>query len=136
MKLRSYSELRRLETFEERFDYLQLKGSVGRPTFGFDRYLNQRFYTSPEWKHVRNDVIARDLGLDLGSEGYEIYDRILIHHMNPMTADNIIHDDSDILNPEYLITTCHKTHNAIHYGDRNLLTPLIADRKVGDTKLW
>lgn len=133
---RTYSELRRLETFDDRYDYLQLKGSVGRPTFGFDRYLNQRFYTSREWKDVRNHVIARDLGLDLGVEGYEIYDRIIIHHMNPMTAEHIEHHDESILEPEYLITTTHKTHNAIHYGDRSLLMPVMANRQRGDTRLW
>lgn len=136
MKTRSYSDLRRLVTFEDRYDYLQLRGEVGRTTFGFDRYLNQRFYTSREWKSVRNQVIARDEGLDLGVAGYEIYDRIIIHHMNPMTADHIQHGDDDILNPEFLITTTHDTHNAIHYGDRNLLRQPLVDRHRGDTKLW
>lgn len=136
MKTRSYSDLRRLVTFEDRYDYLQLRGEVGRTTFGFDRYLNQRFYTSREWKQVRNQVIARDYGLDLGIDGYEIYDRIIIHHMNPMTADHIQHGDDDILNPEFLITTTHDTHNAIHYGDRNLLRKPLVDRHRGDTKLW
>ena len=136
MKTRSYSDLRRLVTFEDRYDYLQLRGEVGRTTFGFDRYLNQRFYTSREWKQVRNQVIARDYGLDLGIDGYEIYDRIIIHHMNPMTADHIHHGDDDILNPEFLITTTHDTHNAIHYGDRNLLRQPLVYRHRGDTKLW
>ena len=136
MKTRSYSDLRRLVTFEDRYDYLQLRGEVGRTTFGFDRYLNQRFYTSREWKSVRNQVIARDEGLDLGVAGYEIYDRIIIHHMNPMTADHIQHGDDDILDPEFLITTTHDTHNAIHYGDRNLLRQPLVDRHRGDTKLW
>lgn len=136
MKLRNYSELRRLQTFEERFDYLRLRGSVGHPTFGYERYINQRFYTSREWKQVRNEVIARDYGLDLGVDGYEIYDRIIIHHMNPMSPDDIIHDDDSILDPRYLITTTHRTHNAIHYGDRDQLFPLMAERSFGDTKLW
>ena len=136
MRIRTYSELVRLETFEERFDYLKLAGSVGRPTFGFDRYLNQRFYTSREWKSVRQEVIARDLGLDLAVEGYEIFDRVIIHHMNPMDVDNIKSYDEDILDPQYLITTCHETHNAIHYGDRNHLRKKLADRLPGDTKLW
>lgn len=136
MKIRTYSELRGISNFEERYDYLQLRGEVGKSTFGFDRYLNQRFYTSREWRQVRNHVIARDEGLDLGIEGYEIYDRPIIHHMNPMTADHIKHHDDDILNPEYLITTTHKTHNAIHYGDRNLLPALPIDRHRGDTRLW
>lgn len=136
MRIRNYSELRSLKTFEERFDYLRLRGSVGHPTFGYERYINQRFYTSREWKHVRNEVIARDSGLDLGVPGYEIYDRIIIHHMNPMSPDDIIHDDESILDPRYLITTTHRTHNAIHYGDRDQLFPMMADRSVGDTKLW
>lgn len=136
MKIRTYSELRRLETFEERYDYLRLRGAVGRSTFGHDRYLNQRFYTSREWKHIRNEVIARDEGLDLGVDGYEIYDRIIIHHMNPMAPDHIIHGDDDILNPAYLITTTHTTHNAIHYGDRTLLRQPLVERRRGDTKLW
>lgn len=136
MKIRSYSELRRFDTFEDRYDYLQLRGEVGRTTFGFDRYLNQKFYTSREWKQVRNQVIARDEGLDLGIDGYEIYDRIIIHHMNPMTVDDIQHGDDDILNPEFLITTTHDTHNAIHYGDRNLLRQPLVERHRGDTKLW
>lgn len=136
MKIRRYSELRRIDDFEERYEYLKIAGVVGRPTFGFDRYLNQRFYTSPEWKHVRQHVIARDYGLDLGVEGYEIFDRIIIHHMNPMAVDNIVHEDNTILDPEYLITTTHRTHNAIHYGDRSLLLPTLASRQRGDTKLW
>lgn len=136
MRIRTYSELRRIESFEERYDYLQLRGEVGRSTFGFERYMNQRFYTSREWKHIRNQVIARDEGLDLGIEGYEIYDRIIIHHMNPMTPDNLKHGDEDILNPEFLVTTTHRTHNAIHYGDRSLLPQLYVERHRGDTKLW
>lgn len=134
--IRTYSELRRLHTFKERYDYLQLKGSVGKSTFGFDRYINQKFYTSRQWRQVRNQVIARDEGLDLGITGYEIFDKIIIHHMNPMTAEDISHGDSDILDPEYLITTTHKTHNAIHYGDSSLLARPLAERRPGDTKLW
>lgn len=134
--IRSYSELRRLDTFEERYRYLALRGEVGRSTFGFDRYINQAFYRSHEWKYIRNHVIARDLGCDLGVEGYEIHDRIYIHHMNPIEASQISHGDEDILDPEYLITTTHRTHNAIHYGDeRQLPRPLIA-RSPGDTLLW
>lgn len=136
MRIRTYSELRRIESFEERYDYLQLRGEVGRATFGFERYMNQRFYTSREWKHIRNQVIARDEGLDLGIEGYEIYDRIIIHHMNPMTPDNLKHGDEDILDPEFLVTTTHRTHNAIHYGDRSLLPQIYVERHRGDTKLW
>lgn len=136
MRIRSYSELRRLNTFEERYDYLQLRGEVGKSTFGFDRYMNQRFYTSREWKQIRNQVIARDEGMDLGVDGYEIYDRIVIHHMNPMTVNDIAHSDDSILDPRYLITTTHRTHNAIHYGDRSLLPQPLVERHRGDTRLW
>ena len=133
---RRYSELRHIPTFEERFDYLKLNGSVGRETFGFDRYINQRFYTSKEWRDIRHYVITRDLGLDLGAEGYEINSRILIHHMNPIVVDDILHKNDDILDPEFLITTCHNTHNAIHYGDSSLLPKPLVERSRGDTKLW
>ena len=136
MKTRSYSELRRLDTFEERYRYLALRGSVGDPTFGFDRWINQDFYRSPEWKRIRQHVIARDLGMDLGVEGYEIYDRVIIHHMNPMRADDIVHGDEVILDPEFLITTTHRTHNAIHYGDESLLPRQLVERRPGDTRLW
>ena len=134
--IRRYSELRHIPTFEERFDYLKLNGSVGRETFGFDRYINQRFYTSKEWRDIRHHVIARDLGLDLGAEGYEINSRILIHHMNPIVVDDILHKNDDILDPEFLITTCHNTHNAIHYGDSSLLPKPLVERSRGDTRLW
>ena len=134
--IRRYSELRHIPTFEERFEYLKLNGSVGRETFGFDRYINQRFYTSKEWRDVRHHIIARDLGLDLGAEGYEINSRILIHHMNPIVVDDILHKNDDILDPEFLITTCHNTHNAIHYGDSSLLPKPLVERSRGDTKLW
>ena len=134
--IRRYSELRHIPTFEERFDYLKLNGSVGRETFGFDRYINQRFYTSKEWRDIRHHVISRDLGLDLGAEGYEINSRILIHHMNPIVVDDILHKNDDILDPEFLITTCHNTHNAIHYGDSSLLPKPLVERSRGDTKLW
>lgn len=136
MRVRSYSELRRIESFDDRYDYLQLRGEVGRSTFGFDRYLNQRFYTSKEWRSVRHEVIARDLGLDLGVDGYEIFDKIIIHHMNPIQAYDIQYSDDDIMNPEFLITTTHRTHNAIHYGDRSLLPQPMVERVRGDTNLW
>jgi len=136
MVIRTYSELRRLQTFEERYDYLQLRSSVGTSTFGFERDLNQKFYRSTEWRHIRDVVITRDSGLDLGVKDHEIYDKIIIHHMNPMTVESIEHGDDDILNPEFLITTCHKTHNAIHYGDRSLLRQPLVERRPGDTKLW
>lgn len=136
LRIRTYRELRRLETFEERFDYLKLSGQVGKDTFGFDRYLNQGFYSSTEWKRIRNHVIARDLGMDLGIQGYEIFEKIIIHHMNPMTRDDILHGDDSILDPDVLITTSHKTHNAIHYGAASQLPAPVVDRRPGDTKLW
>lgn len=134
--IRTYSELRRLTDFEERYKYLALRGSVGRSTFGFDRYINQQFYTSTQWRQIRHHVIARDLGCDLGVEGYEIHDRIYIHHMNPMTVNDITHGEDSILNPEFLISTTHRTHNAIHYGDERLLPRPLTERRSGDTKLW
>ncbi len=136
MRIRTYSNLRRLETIEERFDYLELRGEVGATTFGFDRYLNQKFYASHEWKQVRNIVIVRDEGRDLGVDGYEIGDRIYIHHMNPMTVGDLTEFNEEILNPEYLISVTLSTHNAIHYGNRNSLPRLPIERKTGDTKLW
>jgi len=134
--IRSYSELRRFDTFDERFDYLVLGGEVGHSTFGFDRYINQRFYRSAEWKSVRNHVIVRDEGCDLGIEGFEINHGILIHHINPMTADDISHAEEWILDPEYLITTTANTHNAIHYGSENLLPKIVTERSPNDTRLW
>lgn len=134
--IRRYSELRRIDTFEERFRYLSLGGQVGEATFGFDRYINQKFYRSREWKMLRHQVIVRDEGSDLGVPGYEINGVILIHHMNPMTAQDIIHDEDHILNPEYLISTTHQTHNAIHYGDESLLPRPFVPRRRGDTRLW
>ncbi len=136
MLFRTHSELRRLETFEERYEYLRLRGRVGESTFGFERYINQQFYRSTQWRQVRDVVISRDEDRDLGIEGHEIHDRIYIHHMNPMTSEDVRHGDSDILNPEYLITTTHRTHNAIHYGDASLLLQPIVDRRPGDTQLW
>jgi hypothetical protein len=133
---RTYSELRRIETFEERFRYLSLRGRVGESTFGFDRWMNQEFYRSREWKQIRHHVIARDYGCDLGIEGYEIHSGLYIHHMNPMQVSDIAHGDEHILNPEYLITTSHPTHNAIHYGDERLLPRPFEPRRRGDTKLW
>lgn len=136
MKIRRYSELKRLETFEERFDYLNLKGSVGKSTFGFDRWINQLFYKSREWKRARNFVIGRDHGCDLGVLGYEIHIGLLVHHMNPLSFDEIDGGGDLIIDPEYLITTSLNTHNAIHYGSKNLLPRAPVERKPGDTKLW
>lgn len=122
--IRTYSELITFETFEERFQYLKLDGSIGGDTFGFDRYLNQLFYRSPEWRQVRNFVITRDLGCDLAIPEREIINQqILIHHMNPLTKDDIINKTDFLLNPEYLICTTKRTHNAIHYSDDRILIP-------------
>lgn len=136
MIVRTFSEMSRFPTFEERFEYLKLGGEVGHSTFGFDRWINQRFYTSWEWKNVRQRVIIRDNGCDLGVPGYEINGALLIHHINPMEADDIIHGEEWILNPNYLITTTHNTHNAIHYGDISLIPPRMVERRPGDTRLW
>lgn len=133
---RKYSELIRLDSFEERFEYLRLKGAVGEATFGFDRWLNQDFYRSAEWKRTRTRVIGRDLGLDLGVAGHEVTDRILVHHMNPMTVEAILEGNADVLNEDYLITVSHLTHNAIHYGDASLLPKPFVARQPGDTNLW
>lgn len=135
-RIRTYSELSRLETFEERFQYLSLEGSVGAHTFGFDRWINQEFYTSREWKDVREDVIVRDQACDLGVVGYEIEARLVIHHMNPVLPNDIEDGEEWILDPEFLITTTHRTHNAIHYGDEGLLRKPFVERTPGDTKLW
>lgn len=133
---RSYSELHRLSSLQERFEYLSLRGGVGDSTFGFERYLNQRFYRSRQWRQVRDLVITRDEGRDLGVPGFEIYDRIYIHHMNPMTVEDFESGNPDILDPEFLISTTHQTHNEIHYGSgANLKQPYV-ERKPGDTKLW
>ena len=134
--IRTYSELRRLETFEERYEYLELRGRVGNATFGFDRYLNQQFYTSSQWKLLRHQVIVRDGGCDLGIDGFEIHFRPIIHHLNPMTVSDVVNGDDSILDPEFLITTTHQTHNAIHFGDKRLLRRPFVDRSHGDTKLW
>lgn len=133
---KSYSELERLDTFEDRFEYLKLDGQVGGLTFGFDRYLNQRFYTSYEWKRARHEVILRDLGRDLGVFGYDIYRDILVHHMNPIVVNDILHHEDWIFNPEYLITTTKRTHNAIHYGTDKLYPDVVVTRVPNDTKLW
>lgn len=134
--IRSYSELIRLPTFEQRFNYLALHGGVGDSTFGFDRYINQQFYRSNQWRQVRFNIISRDLGCDLAIEGYEIHNRIVIHHMNPMNPGDISNGDPSILDPEFLITTTHQTHNAIHYGDARQLAKPFVERRPGDTKLW
>ena len=161
-KIRTYSEMIRLKTFNERFDYLKLDGNVGIATFGFDRYLNQSFYKSVEWKKIRNyvitrdhgcdlnqmfyrskewrqirhEIIVRDNGLDLSMPGYEIFDRIYIHHMNPINVDDIVDRSDYLLNPEYLVCVSFDTHNAIHYGNRDLLIPGPIERRPNDTCPW
>ena len=135
-KLRTYSELKQLKTFEERYEYLKLDGQVGIDTFGFDRYLNQVFYKSPEWRSIRNEVIVRDNGCDLGIEGREIHTKILVHHMNPISKDDILKRSDILLNPEYLITTVKRTHDAIHYGDADTLIKDPIERSANDTCPW
>lgn len=135
-RVRRYSELSQLETFEERYEYLKLDGVVGASTFGFDRWVNQQFYRSWEWRRVRDEVIVRDNGCDLGIEGYELYSNLLIHHMNPVTIDDIRDGAQWILDPNFLITTSKRTHNAIHYGDATLLPKDPVIRRSGDTTLW
>lgn len=135
--IRAYSELVTLPTFEERYEYLRLDGLVGEETFGFDRYLNQEFYQrSQEWKRVRDYVIVRDQGCDLGIEGREIRGKILVHHMNPITKEDILKRSEFLLNPEYLICTLKSTHDAIHYGDENLLMKGPVVRSANDTCPW
>lgn len=134
--IRTYSELIKLKTFKDRFEYLKLDGIVGEETFGFDRYMNQIFYKSREWTSVRRSVIIRDNGCDLGVEGYEIHGKILIHHMNPINLSDIVHKTDELLNPDYLITTVLSTHNAIHYGDASLLPVLPIERRANDTCPW
>lgn len=134
--IKTYSELITIPTFEERFEYLKLDGQVGVETFGFNRYLNQAFYKSDEWLSIRDYVITRDNGCDLGMEGYEIYGRILIHHINPITKDDIIQRSRILLDPENLITTVKRTHDAIHYGDSNLLMRAPIERRKNDTCPW
>jgi hypothetical protein len=135
-KIKTYFELSRLETFIERYRYLELRGVIGEQTFGFDRWINQRFYRSHEWRWVRDQVIVRDNGCDLGIPGFEIHSGLLVHHMNPISLDDLKHGEEWIIDPNFLITTSLQTHNAIHYGDESLLPrgPII--RKFGDTALW
>lgn len=134
--IRTYSELRRFDDFLDRYKYLALRGGVGVSTFGYDRYINQQFYTSRQWRNLRHHIITRDIGCDLGIDGYEIHNGLIVHHMNPMRATDIAHGETSILDPEFLITTTHRTHNAIHYGDEKLLPKLHVERRRGDTNLW
>ena len=135
--IRTYSELSKLKTFRERYEYLKLDGTVGEETFGFDRYINQMFYKSEEWKRIRNYVITRDNGCDLGIPDRKIVDSvILVHHMNPITKEDIINKNEILLDPEYLITTIKPTHDAIHYGDESLLAEDLIIRSKNDTCPW
>lgn len=136
MKVRKYADLRLLPTFEERYAYLRLAGEVGAETFGFDRWVNQHFYKSYEWKKAREVVILRDEGCDLGIPGHEIYSGLMVHHMNPMTPDHLSRGEQWVLDPEYLICVTLRTHNAIHYGDESQLPRGPVERRSGDTKLW
>lgn len=136
MSIRTYSELIKIPTFKERFEYLRLNGKVGEETFGFDRYLNQVFYKSPEWRAARDFVIIRDQGCDLAMEGHEIFGKILVHHMNPISMEDIVHRTEYLLDPEYLICTIKNTHDAIHYGDGSLLITGPIERTKNDTCPW
>ena len=136
MRIKTYSDLITMSTFEDRFDYLILYGTVGHVTFGADRYLNQRFYNSREWRRVRNQVIIRDGGCDLGIPGFDIFDRIYVHHMNPITVDDIENNYDLLINPEFLICTSFDTHQAITFGGKDRIFNLPFERRKGDTKLW
>lgn len=134
--IRRYSELKRINNFKDRYEYLRLAGIVGESTFGFDRYLNQLLYTSDRWRKVRNEVIIRDNGCDLGVEGYDLHNRIIVHHMNPLSLEEVEKVNDDIFNLEYLICTSMRTHNAIHFGDESLLPKTPIERKPNDTCPW
>jgi len=134
--IRTYSELRTIDSFIGRYRYLKLGGEVGRVTFGHDRYLNQALYGSTEWRQLRTFIINRDEGCDLGVATYDIHAELLIHHMNPISRDDILEHNDDMFNPEFLITTTRRTHNAIHYGDEKLLPVPWTPRRPGDTTLW
>ena len=135
-KIRTYSELIKFQNFTDRFNYLRLDGSVGDATFGFDRYINQIFYRSNKWRSIRDHVIIRDNGCDLGVDGFDIHGRVLIHHMNPITIEDIREESEFLLNPDFLICTTHNTHNAIHYGDERLLITTPVERTKNDTCPW
>jgi hypothetical protein len=136
MRTRRYTELRRLATFEERYEYLNLRGFVGEQTFGFDRWMNQAFYRSREWQLAREATIVRDEGCDLGIPGYDIHHGLLVHHMNPLSEVDLVAGEEALIDPEFLITTTQRTHNAIHWGDASQLPRVLVERAPGDTKLW
>lgn len=134
--IRTYSELIRIPTYKERFEYLKLDGQVGKETFAKDRWVNQNFYHSQEWRSLRHEIIVRDFGRDLAMEGYEIHNSPVIHHMNPIMLEDVLEHSDILINPEYLITVSYMTHQAIHYGDYNLIDYDPVIRRPGDTKLW
>lgn len=136
MSIKTYSELITIPTFEERFEYLKLKGSVGKDTFGYDRYLNQVLYRSPEWKRLRNQIIIRDNGCDLACDGYDVYGKVLIHHLNPITVEDVLARSRRVFDPDNLVCVSHSTHNAIHYGDVDLLVTGPIIRTKNDTCPW
>ena len=136
MSIKTYSELITIPTFEERFEYLQLKGSVGKDTFGYDRHLNQVLYRSPEWKRLRNQIVIRDCGCDLACEGYDIHSKVLIHHLNPITVEDVLARSRKVFDPDNLVCVSHNTHNAIHYGDVDLLVTGPIIRTKNDTCPW
>lgn len=136
MSKKNYTELKELKSFDERFDYLKLVGSIGIETFGFDRYLNQSFYTSREWKQVRREVIVRDESCDLGILDRPIFGAVRVHHMNPVSVEDLELGRDIILDPEFLICVSHNTHNAIHFGNKKSIVSLPTERKKGDTTLW
>lgn len=136
MSIKTYSELITIPTFEERFEYLQLKGSVGKDTFGYDRHLNQVLYRSPEWKRLRNQIIIRDCGCDLACEGYDIHSKVLIHHLNPITVEDVLARSRKVFDPDNLVCVSHNTHNAIHYGGMDLLVTGPIIRTKNDTCPW
>lgn len=133
---RNYTELLQLDSLEDRFEYLAIGGQVGATTFGFDRWVNQQFYRSREWQLIRNHVIARDVGMDLGVDDHSIHGSIYIHHMNPLVLEDITEGTDNLIDPEFLISCAHNTHNAIHYGDRSLLPQPYVERRPGDTTPW
>lgn len=134
--IKTYSELIRFKTLEERYRYLRIGGRVGEETFGFDRWMNQVFYKDPRWRDIRDEVITRDNGCDLGLEGYDIHGKIFVHHMNPVTKDDILYNFDSLLNPEFLISTSKRTHDAIHYGNEDLLPQSPIVRTRNDTCPW
>lgn len=136
LMIKSYSELIKMNSFDERFEYLKLTGSIGVDTFGFDRIFNQRFYRSVEWRRIRDNVILRDNGCDMGLDGYTIYGKIIVHHMNPITLEDIEQITDALIDPEYLICVSHETHNAIHYGDANSIVRMPEERRENDTCPW